>query len=351
MSPLALRARQIHGNALRSVNNSLGSASTAVRDETFAAVVLLSLFEDITGERSNLASSHVVGLQLLMKLRGEDQLNAVRGRSLFSYAFRQMQTDLLNLSGLAKFDLTWLIGVLDPSDGLQALMYLIAKVSLFGQEIRQALTTREGIRNILTETNLRSWTERGLQLDLELSRWHRTVPETWLPRHVQSQIGDAILTYQDVSIAGVWNFYRTIRIILQGVLLDITTSKVSRSVCDRHLLIDLENLIEIPPLQVIQEMISDTCKSIPFCLGDVDRLGNPVTVSILSSESRYPRLRAAEAYELLWPLWFTTTCVEATAEQVNQARTALSRLGSMFGINLASGMAAGNEAYHVPFLR
>lgn len=269
------------------------------------------------------------------------------------------QTDTLNLGRLAKFDLTWLIGVLDNSDGLQALMYNITKVTLFCREIRQALTT-ERVADILTETNLRSWTQRGLQLDRELSRWYWAAPETWLPRHVKSQTGDSILTYQDVSIAGFWNFYRTIRIILQGTLLDITTSKVSRRFCDQHLLSNLEKLMEIPPLQIIEEMISDMCKSIPFCLGDVvysclgdvDRLGNPVTTSMLSSEPRHPRLRAAEAYELLWPLWFTSTCVEATPEQVSQARTALSRLGSMFGIQLACGMAAaGAEAYHVPFLR
>ncbi|KAJ9208907.1 transcriptional regulator family: Fungal Specific TF [Paecilomyces variotii] len=350
--PLVVKARQVHGNALRSVNAALRSPSTAVRDETLAAVVLLSLFEDINGERSNLASSHGVGLHLLMKLRGEGQLRAGRGRSLLSYAFRQVQTDMLNMSGLPGFDLSWLLEVLDRSDGLQGLMRMTTRVSLFAQDIRRALTTKERISDILTETNLRSWTKTGIQLDLELSRWHEAAPETWLPRLVQSKSGEFLLTYQDISIASFWNLYRCIRIILQGTLLDITTSKVSRRVCDQRILTDIESLIEIPPVCIIEQMISDTCRSIPFCLGDVDSLGNPVTISTQDPEFRHPRLRAAEAYELLWPLWFIICCVEATPEQINQARTALSRLGSMFGIKLASAMAAaGAQAYQVPFLR
>lgn len=258
---------------------------------------------------------------------------------------------MLNLGGAAELDLSWLIGVLDRSDGLQGVMYTIAKISRFAQEIRWTLTVREGISDILTEAKIRSWIEIGISLDSELSRWHEKIPETWLPRTVQSKEGEPLLTYADVSIAGFWYRVASTRIVLQGTLLDILHSTVSRSVCGEDCLADAAKLIEIPPPKIVEQMISDMCRSIPFCLGDVDTFGNPVT-AMQSSESRRPRVRAADGYELLWSLWFITACVEATPEQVKQAKMALMRLGSMFGIKLASAMAnKAGQAFPVPYLR
>lgn len=84
---LSVKARRSYGMALRGIREALQSRTQAVQDETFAAVVLLALFEDITGERNGLSSSHTVGIELLMKLRGESQLGHQLGRDLFSYAY------------------------------------------------------------------------------------------------------------------------------------------------------------------------------------------------------------------------------------------------------------------------
>ena len=86
---LDVKARKSYGIALRGLRQALQSRSQAVQDETFAAVVLLSLFEDITGERNGLSSSHTAGFELLMKLRGESQLGHQLGRDLFSFAYAQ----------------------------------------------------------------------------------------------------------------------------------------------------------------------------------------------------------------------------------------------------------------------
>lgn len=85
--PLMIKARQRYGKAIRSLRTALASPDQAVKDETFASVVLLSLFEDITGERNGLFSSHTAGFEFLMKLRGEDQLGHQRGRDMFSFAY------------------------------------------------------------------------------------------------------------------------------------------------------------------------------------------------------------------------------------------------------------------------
>jgi hypothetical protein len=84
---LIVKARYLYGMALQRLRQALESRTQAVRDETFASVVLLSIFEDITGERNGLASSHTVGLEILMKLRGMSQFGHAQGRDLFNFAY------------------------------------------------------------------------------------------------------------------------------------------------------------------------------------------------------------------------------------------------------------------------
>lgn len=84
---LMIKARQGYGKALRGLREALSSPDSAVKDETFASVMLLSLFEDITGERNGLLSSHTAGFEFLMKLRGKSQLDHQRGRDMFNFAY------------------------------------------------------------------------------------------------------------------------------------------------------------------------------------------------------------------------------------------------------------------------
>jgi hypothetical protein len=81
------KARQGYGKALSGLQAALASPAHAVKDETFASVVLLSLYEDITGERNGLFSSHTAGFEFLMKLRGEGQMDHQRGRDMFNFAY------------------------------------------------------------------------------------------------------------------------------------------------------------------------------------------------------------------------------------------------------------------------
>ena len=85
--PLMVRARQTYGKALRSLQAALASAEQAVRDETFAAVMILSVYEDITGERNGLFSAHTAGFDFLMKLRGERQMRNQYGREMFHFGW------------------------------------------------------------------------------------------------------------------------------------------------------------------------------------------------------------------------------------------------------------------------
>jgi hypothetical protein len=198
-------------------------------------------------------------------------------------------------------------------------------------------------------------------LDTELSHWCRNVPEQWLPRIVYSTTGESIITYASISTGSLWNFYRSARIILQGVI-DNIVNKLEAfgetpSPVDDFMIIDENNPPDnstsekSTPYEIVQNMIVDVCRSIPFTLGDVDSSGNPLNNSNFNnidpenmSASNTPnhgsRLRAIEGYELLWPFWHILTCHFSTPKQRRQAKEALTRLNAELGIKLASKLVA-----------
>ncbi|GAB1204867.1 hypothetical protein APSETT445_003531 [Aspergillus pseudonomiae] len=271
--PLLLKARGYYGLALHGLRRLLGTRSQAVKDETFATMVILSIFEDIAGERNGLYSSHTKGFGLLMAMRGESQLSHAQGRDLFICAYAHT-------------------GSLD-------------------------------IDNI---TQLTTWIETGNSLALEMANWSQHLPDHWLPLVVSTATGGSLMTYQNASIAAIWTYYRAARISLQRHLLDLRRNLASlvgdNQASDVHCHAALEE---------IQEMTSDTCRSIPFSLGDVDAFGQSIPTS---TEGR-PPIRALYGYLMLWPLWYVQTFGMCTVAQMEQIRSALGSVGSVLGIKLA----------------
>ena len=85
---------------MRELNRALGCVDDAVKTETLGAIVMLIIFEDINNERDRLLSTHITGIQYLLKLRGSKQLQDPATRSLFHFAFTQMVGSLHLSSGL-----------------------------------------------------------------------------------------------------------------------------------------------------------------------------------------------------------------------------------------------------------
>ncbi|GMG09949.1 unnamed protein product [Aspergillus oryzae] len=299
--PLLLKARGYYGLALHGLRRLLGTRSQAVRDETFATMVILSIFEDIAGERNGLHSSHTKGFGLLMGMRGESQLSHAQGRDLFICAYAHTVSS--NLPDYVR---------------------------------------KTDERHIDTISQLTTWIETGNILALEMASWSQHLPDHWLPLVVYTATGGPLMTYQNASIAAIWTYYRAARISLQRHLLDLRQTLASlvgdNQACDVH---------RDAALEEIQEMTTDTCRSIPFSLGDIDALGQTIPTS---AEGR-PPIRALYGYLMLWPLWYVLTFGMGTAAQMEQIRSALGRVGSVLGIKLALMLAQqGSMSQHATAL-
>jgi hypothetical protein len=227
--------------------------------------------------------------------------------------------------------------MLDSNDPVERLMLCSSKLTQLFISMRAAPKPPD-------QTTVESWIVAGRECDAELSQWPENLPDRWLPLVVYSAQGESLLTYHRISHAILWHYYRAVRVMLQQFLLGLsrtlTTIKAvntqsSKPESTRET--DTEPLNEANLRAVIREMTTDTCRSIPFSLADVDSLGRPN-----KSDSLF-QIRAAQGYGLLWPLWYVLSCGMPTEAQVAQIRTVLWRVGSKLGIKLALVLAREAE--------
>ncbi|KAL5363506.1 hypothetical protein BJX96DRAFT_155841 [Aspergillus floccosus] len=321
---LIIKGRRSYGMALRGLRRALASLEQAVRDETFATMVLLSLFEDITGERKGLVSSHTAGFEILMKLRGEAQLGNAQGRDLFSFAYAHTHIEILVLREMPRHNTDWIVGRLDSSDPVARLILMSSKIS----QVIVETSSFQGPLNADGIARLSAWLETSQIVDLELASWDQRLPDNWVPQVVPTQTGESLLTYKQMGIAAVWTYYRAVRIILQQLILQLRGT-IRTLVGDDGMYNEVTH--EDIEVGVIRKMITDACRSIPFCFGDIDAQGNPIP----SSSEGKPRVRAVYGYSMLWPLWYMLSCGLATPAQSAQLRGVLAQVGSALGIKLA----------------
>ncbi|CAI7602258.1 unnamed protein product [Penicillium glandicola] len=340
---LMIKARQGYGRALRGLQEALASPANAVKDETFASVVLLSLYEDISGERNGLFSSHTAGFDFLTKLRGNTQIYHQRGRDMLNFAYAHTYVEILALGDKPRFDIEMVLGMLDINKPIERLMLTASKLCQLFLHMSSAPKPPD-------QTLVESWITAGRQYDIELSQWTQTLPDRWLPLVVYSAQGEPLLTYNRISNAVVWNYYRAVRVMVQQLLLGLSSTLTSTKAAKRFSHSEDTNSSGFEPepesessldepalIATIHEMTTDVCRSIPFALADVDSLGRPN-----KSDSAW-QMRAAQGYGLLWPLWYILSSGMPTPAQVQLIRNVLARVGSTLGIKLALVLAREAE--------
>ncbi|KAJ5914228.1 hypothetical protein N7504_003111 [Penicillium tannophilum] len=331
---LMMKARRGYGKALSSLREALASPTEALKDETFASVVILSLFEDVTGERNGLYSSHTAGFEFLMKIRGKGQLNNRHGRDMFNFAYTHTSVEILALGDKPRIDIDWILEQLNIDDPVERLMLAASKLS----QLFLAMQVAPSPPDLAT---VKQWIIAGQECDFELSQWTLHLPDRWLPLVVYSAQGETLLTYNRISNCVIWNYYRAVRIMLQQLLLSLKRSYydiISKNKVPDDPFVGNVALNETSLRAVIQEMTTDVCRSIPFAMSDVDTLGRPTKPGDYQST-----IRAVQGYGLLWPLWYIVSCGMPSPQQANQINLVLYRIGNQQGINLALILAREAE--------
>lgn len=230
-----------------------------------------------------------------------------------------------------RFNTEWITALLDSSDPVHKLIVTASKISeLF---LKASSTPPGSAAEYPARFSMLIGSCKAL--DLEIAQWSHNLPDDWIPLFVESQQGESLITYQRVPMAAIWNYHRAVRLVLQRLILELNRTLAT--------IMGASDSYQDDPVtaSVIQKMITDVCRTIPFSLGDVDSFGNPIR----SMEGK-PQIRAFHGYTLLWPLWYVLSSGLATPAQTQLIRSVLSRVGSALGIKLALILAEAPEGQY-----
>lgn len=226
------------------------------------------------------------------------------------------------------------MGMLNENDPIESLMLSATKLS-------QLFLSMQAGPGSPDQATVESWIATGQECDFALSQWSLHLPDRWLPLVVYSAQGESLLTYNRISNAVIWGYYRAVRVMLQQLLLNLNRTLISINQKNQQPgdPAPVEGKLDENALRaVIQEMTTDTCRSLPFSISDVDTLGRPT-----NPKDKSRSIRAAQGYGMLWPWWYMLSCGMPTPIQAQQIRTVLSRVGSSLGIKLALILAREAE--------
>lgn len=234
--------------------------------------------------------------------------------------------EILALGDKPRYEIDWALSLLDSNDPVERLMLAASKISALMLSMQSASKKPD-------QTTVESWIASGRVCDFELSQWSLHLPDRWLPLVVYSAQGEPLITYNYISYAVVWHYYRAARVMLQQLLLSLnrTLLAIIKKKSTLGASASTQTSLNDGSIRAtIQEMTTDVCRSIPFCLGDVDTLGRSIRPGTGNLT-----MRAGQGYGLLWPMWYILSCGMPSAAQSTQIRSVLTRIGSTLGIKLA----------------
>lgn len=325
---LLKNARLQYAKALQLTNTALRSPTQARKDSTLLSVMILSIFEAVTGctQRSIKAwADHINGAAALVKLRGLEQLRTSGGRRMFI----QVTTSLL-INCIQRC-------VPVPTH----IMELRAEASKYSTVVESAWFVQDAM---VAYANFRASVRNGTLADprvilrqaLELEAFWLSIfadiPPGWKYETVYTDDDPDIVfngryhVYYDFWIAQLWNAMRTVRILInekiQNTLLDGFSSKPP-------LFVGPEYVIQLQlSTDLLYQLQTDIFASVPQHIGYVSkrRSSSPSastsTMSASSNQSdtksrcsdfrdfpfdekpnKVPSVRSSGGYFLLWPLF------------------------------------------------
>ncbi|KAF2095066.1 hypothetical protein NA57DRAFT_44915 [Rhizodiscina lignyota] len=224
---VASRSKEKYGQALAATKQALCDPAEAVADTTLITVILLGLFEFITLENWDHYDSwaaHMEGAITLLQLRGQGQFNYERGGQLFMqirsqilYACMQRDTAAPQAFHQICYDF--------KTSAMGERRKTIAPVPL-GDTCFRLLELRGAIKrgDITDPETIR---DAAIAINRDLETWRATVPSSW--RYTVIDVGDAPTctyfegkshVYSNPWTAQVWNNWRTLRILVNQIILE-----------------------------------------------------------------------------------------------------------------------------------
>jgi hypothetical protein len=361
-------ARQEYTKALRLTNLALRSPRDAKKDSTLLAIMILGIFETVTGcnQRSlNAWAEHINGAAALVKLRGLQQLRTPAGRRMFI----QVTSSLLISCIQRRLALPAHIIELRA----EAAKYINATETAWRvQESMIAFADFRFKTQTGAITDLRVILSKAFEIDGTLLELFSDVPPGWEYETVFTDADPDVVfngryhVYYDYWVAQLWNAMRTIRILLNEQIREILLQGFSSK---PPLFLGPEYTAQLQiSTDVLYELATGILSSVPQHLGYVSKRTpqTPTSNSATPTSSEQPSskflwaafdeyspalpwmhldptakpmIRASGGYFLLWPLYLVG-CMDITTDPVRRwVIRILETIGRSMGIQQALVLA------------
>jgi len=334
--------------ALRATGLAIKDPRTSTSDSLLAAVLLLSMFENITASKNAEYAwgSHVDGAIQLVKARGRKQLRTPIGLQLFVATRIALIIHTLSSGEAPSMGVDWWF--LDAIHDENAAA--CQRLSLMASELRAEVTnimvtlsrTPENIELIL------ALMRRAQSVDREIAEWMRALPENWRSRtlcwqpmlppdadYAKAEVFPGrVDVYHDFWMASVWNNARTARLILMSL-----TVRCAAWACSP---VDYRTTPEYAgAARIAIDMITDILASVPYHLGwHVKRkqvLEGQTETGFACGED--DGMKGLAGYFLTWPLACTMIQDYLTDNQRRWVQGRLRYIGDELGVRYAHILA------------
>ena len=361
-------ARRQYTKALRLTNEALASPTEAKKDSTLLAIMILGIFETVTGynQKSFVAwSQHIKGAAALVSIRGTEQLRTPAGRRMFIQVCTNLlicciqrrlpvPTHILEMRAEA----ARLIQIFEPGWFVQEYMIVFAN---FRSDVRIGVISDP--QEIIS---------KAMEIDGKLLELFSVVPPGWEYETIHTDTADPDLVYNgcyhvyyDHWVAQLWNGVRIVRMLLNEQVRELILAGLAAKP-PQFLGPEYTAQVQIST-DIILQMQADVLASVPQHLGfaGVKRAVSKTLLS-LSSEpspekgqpkawflwndfinstdsvgspsqirSETPMIRAAGGYFLMWPL-FTCGVIDLAPPSTQRWVAGLLRyIGDTMGIRQA----------------
>ncbi|KAH6665817.1 hypothetical protein B0J14DRAFT_212458 [Halenospora varia] len=332
---LEAEAARAYSSAVTLMIEILGHPVQAKKDSTLATSVLFGLYNLIHGyEMPNgfWSHFHFKGRLSLLRLRGDEQLTTRTGQMLWAitYIIHVMKCISSNIRPPDEAE-KWLELVdgkdLPRQSVLSTINLRTARLCAEAQDIFDMEQQDEiwliALLNIVKD---------GIEIDRRYQTWSETPEGFWLYQVVRSPspnnpAGPHHHVYHDTTVGFIWNNFRSVRIHLHEILLHCCTLIESHP--SRQPILSGFEETRIESSIVIQDMITDICASIPFCLGLIDAEGRGTT----------DRPQSVEGYRCMYPLYLAMVSAEEGGEIQTWIRNKLEWISAAMGVRLAMILA------------
>ena len=199
----------------------------------------------------------------------------------------------------------------------------------------------------VSEKEIHELLRLALEVNSQLGEWAESAPESWTwqpaaglncptekPREY-FVYGKRIDFYVDLNMAGIWNSYRSTRILILSTVLDCI-SQVKEPID--------ENLLHHTAVAVrtIQELIDDICASVPYhmgtkiCAGTIDKacVEYPFTTDAKFLPEQRRKAAALAGWLLLEPLKAGLSVTSLRRGQKEWIKNQLVRVGRCYKVDL-----------------